>query len=120
MFEGCEPCMGLGLGKLNVTEKIVIPKGVYDGVTLRIRGKGNETKAGPSGDLLVKLKVTPSPIFKREGDDLVIDKKITVCQAILGDIIKVKTIQGVKDVQLPAGTADSNRIVLKGFGAPKL
>lgn len=91
-FYKCESCMGLGFGKLQCLEKIVVPKGVYDGVTLRIKNKGNETAKGINGDLLIKLKVEPSKFFVREGDDLIFEKKISVCQAILGDNIKIKTI----------------------------
>lgn len=79
LFYKCESCMGLGFGKLQCLEKIVVPKGVYDGVTLRIKNKGNETVKGISGDLLIKLKVEPSKYFVREGDNLILDKKISVC-----------------------------------------
>jgi molecular chaperone DnaJ len=85
----CPECNGHGFGKVVFNEQVVVPKGVYDGVTLRIRGKGNETKSGNPGDILLKVEVKPSPIFKTQGNNLVLNKKVTATQAILGDTIKV-------------------------------
>ena len=41
-------------------EDINIPKGVFDGLYLRMNGKGNQSERGANGDLLIKVKVRPS------------------------------------------------------------
>jgi molecular chaperone DnaJ len=100
---GCGTCRGVGYGKTTATENIIVPKGVFDGVTLKVKQKGNETLRGSVGDLLLKVTVEPSSYFQREGDNIVVKKRITMTQAILGDQIKVRTLQGMKEVTLPPG-----------------
>lgn len=40
-------------------------------MAVRVSGKGHEgLKGGENGDLLVRVTVNPSQIFKREGSDL--------------------------------------------------
>ena len=46
--------------------------------------KGNFSLKGDAGDLLIKVNVRPHPYFKREGADILCDKKITLTKAILG------------------------------------
>lgn len=116
---GCSVCRGVGYGKTTATENVVVPKGVFDGVTLKVKNKGNETLKGSIGDLLLKILVEPSPHFKRDGDNIVVKKKVTMTQAILGDQIKVRTLQGIKEVTLPPG-GESQTIILKGLGVQKL
>lgn len=94
-----------------------IPKGVDSGLNLRMAKKGNAALQGDFGDLLIKVKVSNHPYFKREGYDIITEKKITVTQAILGKTIKVETIEGPLDLKVNPG---EERIVLKGMGINKL
>ena len=59
-------------------ENITIPRGIDNGVSLRLVKKGNFISAGEPGDLLIKVKVAPHPYFKREGTNIKTDKFITV------------------------------------------
>jgi molecular chaperone DnaJ len=112
--------VGAGYGKITATENIVVPKGVFDGVTLKVKQKGNETLKGSVGDILLKVLVEPSQYYTKDGDNIIVKKKVTMTQAILGDQIKVRTVQGgVKDVTLPPG-GESQTIILKGMGIQKL
>jgi len=78
---------------------------VHSGVNLRMSKKGNAVHQGDQGDLLIKITVRPHPYFKREGYDIVTDKYITFTQAVLGDKIKIETLQGKAEVKLKPGTA---------------
>ena len=66
----CNTCRGKGVIHSNVTETINIPKGVDNGVNLRVSKKGNSGLGGPAGDLMITLKVKPHPYFKRDGSDI--------------------------------------------------
>ena len=49
----------------NVKEQITIPKGVSDGDTIKLSGKGNF-----NGDLLIKINVRKHREFIREGNNV--------------------------------------------------
>ncbi|WP_244500822.1 DnaJ C-terminal domain-containing protein [Methyloceanibacter marginalis] len=68
-------------GTLDVT----IPAGVSEGQVLRLKGKGMPGLGeGPPGDALVEVGVKPHPVFRREGNDIVVDLPISFDEAVLG------------------------------------
>ncbi|HET7851525.1 MAG TPA: DnaJ C-terminal domain-containing protein, partial [Methyloceanibacter sp.] len=78
-------------GTLDVT----IPAGVEEGQVMRLKGKGMPGLGGAeSGDALVEILVKPHPVFKREGDDIVVDVPISFDEAVLGGKVEVPTITG--------------------------
>ncbi len=78
-------------GTLDVT----IPPGVTDGQVLRLKGKGNPGMGeGEPGDALIEIAVRPHPVFKREGDDILVEVPITLDEAVLGGKVEVPTITG--------------------------
>lgn len=87
-----------------MNETISIPKGIASGQNIRMSGKGNQSDhGGEAGDLIIKLNVKPDPYFKRDGFDIVTNAYVTIAQAVLGDSIKVKTLDGEKDVRVENG-----------------
>jgi curved DNA-binding protein len=103
------------LSKVNVK----IPPGISTGKKLRIPGRGQQGVAGgPSGDLYIKISVKDHPVYKREGSDLLLDKKLSFTQAALGSTVEVTTFDGVRKVRVPAGTQSHSKIRLKGYGLP--
>lgn len=71
-----------------------IPKGVDNGVNLRISKKGHFSPTGPPGDLMLSVKVKPHPVFKRDGSDIHTDLYINLSQAVLGTDVAVNTLYG--------------------------
>jgi molecular chaperone DnaJ len=71
-------CKGKGAVFNSVKETINIPKGVDNGVNLRVSKKGHFSPVGPPGDLMVQIKVKPHPYFKRDGSDIQTDLYISV------------------------------------------
>lgn len=59
-------------------ETINIPKGVDNGVNLRVSKKGHSGLGGPPGDLMIQVKVKPHPYFKRDGSDILTDQFISI------------------------------------------
>jgi curved DNA-binding protein len=104
-------------------EKIAvkIPPGIDTGKKLRVAGKGEQgAGGGPSGDFYVRINVQNHPLFRREGDDITIDREIRFSDAALGTTIEVPTLNGVKKVKIPAGTSGNTKLRLKGEGIPRL
>ena len=97
--------------------EIMIPPGVKDGQTLRLRGKGAPGLGeGPSGDALITIGVRPHPVFTREGDDIEMELPITIDEAVLGAKVDVPTISGAVSVTIPKGASTGRRLRLKGKG----
>lgn len=84
---------------------MTIPKGVDNGVNLRMVKKGHQSLKGEDGDLFIKVNVKPHSYFKREGVNILTEKFITITQAVLGGNIKIETINGMMDYKLKPGTA---------------
>lgn len=96
---------------------ITVPEGVADGQTLRLKGQGSPGPRGSeAGDALVEIKVRPHALFKRSGDDIVLELPITVDEAVLGAKIEVQTISGRVQVTMPKGTSSGRVFRLKGKG----
>jgi len=103
-------------GKVEETS-IKIPAGITDQKILRLKGKGHTNPDGRNqGDLHLKIRVLPHPLFRRESDNIVIDTEIKLTDAILGTTIEVQTLNGIKGVKIPPGTQNNAKLRLKGVG----
>ncbi len=97
--------------------EVKIPKGVADGTTLRLRGKGGPGHGGGApGDAYVTLSITPHPVFRREGDDIAITLPITLYEAVLGAKVEAPTIAGPVKVTIPKGASSGQTLRLRGRG----
>jgi curved DNA-binding protein len=100
---------------------VKVPAGIESGKKLRLAGKGMEgPRGGQAGDLYLKVNVAEHPVFKREGNDLIVDKEIKISDAVLGTSIEIPTLEGNKKIKVAPGTQSNSRIRLKGFGFPRL
>ncbi len=98
-----------------------IPPGIVSGKKLRVAGKGTEGRnGGPPGDLYLQITVREHPVFKREGDDIIVEKEIGFPEAVLGTTIEVSTLEGTKKVKVPAGTQCNTKLRLRGLGIPHI
>lgn len=114
----CTLCHGSGRGKKTRTVQARIPAGVKDGSKIRLKGKGGPGEnGGPSGDLFIKVSVTPDKLFTRKGDNLSIEVPVTFHEAALGADISVPVPRGgTVKVRIPAGTANGRAFRIKGKG----
>ena len=68
----------------NDTER-TIPAGARDGTRIRLAGQGAPGAGdGQAGDLYVRLRIRPHPVYEREGDDLRLDLPVTLVELIAG------------------------------------
>ena len=101
----CKMCGGKGAVKRRRTVSVTVPAAAEDGQTIVLRGQGGTgIKGGPAGDLLVEVSVKPDPLFRREGQDICSDAKISFAQAVFGAEIEVPTIDGRVKYKVPPGT----------------
>jgi molecular chaperone DnaJ len=117
----CPTCSGSGAVRTIRKYRVNIPAGVKDGSRVRLAGKGEAGRnGGPPGDLYVITRVSPSPVFRRKGDNLEVEVPITIPEAIRGADIEVPTLHGRKKLRVPAGTKHGTVQRLRGDGPPKL
>jgi len=117
--EACATCRGQGRVERERTLEVGIPAGVDSGTRLRMSGQGEPgTNGGPAGDLYIFLEVKEHSIFERRGADLLCTIPISVAQASLGDTIKIPTLKGEEDLEIPEGTQSGQIFRKKGKGLP--
>jgi molecular chaperone DnaJ len=101
--------------------KVRVPPGGHDGSRIRVPGKGEPGPAGDRGDLYVRVRVQPHPIFRvgqKEGD-LALDLPVTYTEAALGAKVEVPTLDGSVTVKVPPGTPNGKTLRIRGKGAPR-
>lgn len=117
----CDKCGGTGQLRKKRTINVKIPAGIDNGQTIPLRGQGNAGKnGGPSGDIYVTVSVLPHRLFKRSGQDVMLEMPISFSQAALGAQLTVPTIDGKVQYTMPEGTQNGTVFRLRGSGIPKI
>jgi molecular chaperone DnaJ len=119
--EPCGECHGRGRRVERAKVSVEVPAGIDDGQRIRIAGRGHAgERGGPPGDLYVLVRVREDPRFVRDGDDLVTAVDVSAPMAALGTTVKVPTIDGAVDLEIPAGTQPHETLTIRGAGIPAL
>ncbi|MGH7829334.1 MAG: molecular chaperone DnaJ, partial [Candidatus Binatia bacterium] len=119
--EHCPECAGKGLTQVRRKLSVKVPPGVDNGVQLCLRAEGEGGRGGGRpGDLYVVLHVEEHPHFKRQGADLILEKRVNFVQAALGAEIEAQTPEGGETLRLPKGVETGQVLRLKGKGMPQL
>ncbi|MBG0785608.1 MAG: molecular chaperone DnaJ [Anaerolineaceae bacterium] len=117
----CPTCNGRGLERKTVTKTVSIPAGVSPGVQIRLAGEGQPgTNGGPNGNFFLEIDVRKHDFFRRKGDDVLLDLDINITQAVLGDEIRVPTLNGDMDLRIPPGTQPGKVFRLRSQGISHL
>ncbi len=99
------------------TLDVRIPAGTRDGHVLRLKGQGMAGfGGGPPGDALVEIVVAPHPLFRREGDDIIVELPVTIQEAVVGATLEVPTIKGKVRLTIPPNSGTGTRLRLRGRG----
>ena len=119
--EPCQTCKGEGKNRKTRTIQVKIPAGIDDGQTISLRGEGNGgSNGGPAGDLYVTVYVKEHKMFKRDGQDIILEMPISFAQAALGATLTVPTVDGKVQYDLPEGTQTGTVFRLRGSGVPNI
>ena len=119
--EPCPSCKGEGRVRKTRTIRVKIPAGIDDGQTISLRGEGNGgAQGGPAGDLYVTVYVKEHKMFKRDGQDIILEMPISFAQAALGATLIVPTVDGKVQYDLPEGTQTGTVFRLRGSGVPSV
>ncbi len=119
--EKCTTCSGTGSVRKSKTLEVNIPKGIDNGQTIRLTGKGEAGENGGGfGDLLVTIIVKSSPHYKRKGTTLYLDVPVSFSTMALGGEIKIPTLYGVETYKVKAGTQTGTVVSLKSKGVPSI
>ncbi|KAL0743422.1 hypothetical protein Bca4012_084935 [Brassica carinata] len=115
----CRMCNGNGRLRSSKKMDVVVPPGVSDRATMRIRGEGNvDKRSGRAGDLFIVLQVDEKRGIRREGLNLYSKITIDFTDAILGTVTKVETVEGTMDLRIPPGTQPGDTVKLRRKGVP--
>ncbi len=113
----CSRCKGAGRIRRTIKKDINIPAGIDDGQIFTVRGEGNSgVNGGPLGDLRVGVSIKEHEYFERDGYNVWYDMRISYVQAALGDKLRVPTLDGQVEYELPAGTQPGQVFKLKNRG----
>lgn len=99
------------------TLNVKIPAGVSDGERIRLKGQGAQGIGnGPSGDLYLRIRLVPHPLFDVEAHNLIITVPLAPWEAALGAKIQVPTLAGKINLSIPANSQTGQRLRIKGKG----
>ncbi len=117
----CGACRGSGLAPRKFEVRVQIPPGIEEDAQIRMPGQGEPgPQGGPPGDLFVEVHIRPQEHFHREGRDLYREVPVSYSQAVLGDKIRVRSLDGEVRMTIPAGTPTGKLFRVRGQGLPKL
>ena len=117
----CESCSGVGTIRKTRKIEINIPRGIDNGQAISLTSEGDAgKKGGPAGDLFVVVTVMPHKIFKRKNNDIYLDVNVPFVKATLGGTIKVPTLEGDYDFNIPEGTQPGSSFRIKNKGVPNM
>lgn len=117
IIESCLDCKGKGYIKTTTKLNIEIPAGADTGSYIRKIGYGEASRnGGPSGDLIIVMKVEPSKIFTRKNFDLYVSVPISFKTAALGGKVKIPLIDETLEYTIPEGTQSGKIFFVRSKG----
>ncbi len=120
VLHGAEKTINLRCNGTPQNISVKVPKGIESGKRLRLSGKGSPSDSGgPAGDLYLKVTVQPHEYFTRDGDNLIMEKKIPFSDACLGTKVDITSLDDKKfKVKVPSGVQQEAKLRIKGHGLP--
>lgn len=118
--EICVPCGGLGSNFQHQEEvDINVPKGSRSNMPFAIKDKGDYVKGGECGDLLVDMFEKNHDKFWIEGNNVIMDKNISLIEAIFGaKDLEIDTPHGKIKINIPPNSYMGKALRVPGKGLP--
>ena len=116
----CEECTGQGKSQVKRRVKIKIPPGIQTGQNLQVSGLGDDSlEGGPSGDLIVIIKVEKDPNFERVGYNIVTQVNLSFITAVLGGKVTIKGLdESLHEVTVLPGSQPGELLTIQKKGVP--
>jgi len=119
----CSNCNGQGMvgGREKKSAEVTfdIPQGVSAEHYQVVKSMGNQgINNTDDGNLIVYFEEKEHPLFLRNGSDIYLAVDINYYQAVLGDKVKVPTINGDVNLTIPKGIKSGQVVRVKGKGMP--
>lgn len=90
----CAPCTGSKTIETEKTVNVEIDKGMKHGQRILMHGEGSQLPDTEKGDLVIVVQQIPHGKFTRQNDDLYINAKITLTEALCGLKLVVQHLDG--------------------------
>ena len=98
--KACDVCGGNGVMyrqvKVQETLDVHVPKGATDGHKISFSEKADEIPDGEAGDVVFVLQEQPHAEYKRKGDDLFLERTISLSEALCGFKMELEALDGRK------------------------
>ncbi len=105
------------LADIRKTLSVKLPPGVADGDRIRLKGQGGPGFGnGPAGDLYLRIRLVPHPLFDVAGHDLNITVPVAPWEAALGAKITLPTLTGKISLAIAPDSQNGQRLRIKGKG----
>ena len=107
------------VNQVRKTLKVKIPKGTIGGERIRLKGQGAPGFGkGQAGDLYLRVKLMPHPLFDAVGHDLHLTLPVAPWEAALGAKVTVPTLDSKISLNIASGSQTGQRLRVKGHGLP--
>ena len=121
LTQPCSACGGQGRERRDRRLVVSVPAGIEGGTQIRLTGEGEPgANRGRPGDLYVSIQVNDHQFFERDGYDIVFALSVNIAQAALGATVKVPTLKGESQLEIPPGMQSGQVFRIKGQGVPHL
>ena len=118
----CKNCNGKGRVKINKKLEVNIPAGIDDGQNIVLRGQGSAgVNGGPSGDLIIEVRVKPHDFFVRRGVNVYFEIPLSFTEAALGTELDIPLLDKTTEkYKIPEGTQSGTEFTVRGKGIPNV
>lgn len=115
----CDECPNVKLVNEERILEMEVEPGMVDGQETRFTAEGEPHMDGDPGDLILKIKTQPHPIFERKDDDLYTNITISLQDSLSGFTIELKHLDGhTVTISRDKITWPGAKIRKKGEGMP--
>lgn len=114
----CPDCDGVGTRRPARMLLVKVPAGMFADEELRLEGKGEpaDDPAGRPGDLRLRIRLSPHPLFRLEGRDLLLERPLSAFRMLAGGKLVVPVPGGTLEVEVEAGTCEARALRIEGAG----
>lgn len=90
----CDECPAMELTTQEKTLEVEVEPGMKEGAEQKFHGEGEPHIDGDPGDLKVRIRTLPHPLFERQGDDLYANVTISLSDALTGFTHSITHLDG--------------------------